>query len=102
MPLFITEYRSLARDTGHNFIAAGMEPSVAEQTMTVSGTSAPSAAFNEQTSFVMVHAQEAVCLKWGTGTPVAVTTAQRMAAGETRYVGVPAGKGFKVAAILGV
>jgi hypothetical protein len=101
MPLFITEYRDLARDTGSNFIAAGMEPSVAEQSLTLSGTSAPSAAFNEQTSFVMIHAQEACCLRWGTA-PVALVSVQRMAAGETRFVGVPAGKGFKVAAILGV
>lgn len=102
MPLFLTEYRDIGRDTGSNFIAAGMEPSVAEQTITASGTSGTSAAFNAQTSFVMVHAQEAVCLKWGTGTPVAVTTAQRMAAGETRFYGVPAGRSFKVAVILGV
>jgi type IV pilus biogenesis protein CpaD/CtpE len=101
MPLFITEYRDLARDTGHNHIAAGMEPAIAEQTITVSASSTQSAAFNAQTSFVMVHAQEATCLKWGTN-PTAVTSAQRMAAGETRYVGVPPGKSFKVAAIAGV
>jgi len=101
MPLFLTEYANLARDIGSNFIAAGMEPAVAEQTMTLSGTSSQSAAFNAQTAFVMVHAQEAACLKWGTN-PTAVTTAQRIAAGETRFVGVPAGKSFKVAGILGV
>jgi len=101
MPLFLTEYRDSARDTGSNFIAAGMEPAVAEQQIVASGTSAQSALFNNQTSFVMVHAQEAVCLKWGAN-PVAVTTAQRMAAGETRYVGIPAGRGFRVAVIAGV
>jgi hypothetical protein len=78
-----------------------MEPSVTEQTMTLSASSGQSAAFNAQTSFVMVHAQEAACLKWGTN-PTAVTTNQRMAAGETRFYGVPPGKSFKVAGILGV
>jgi len=101
MPLFLTEYRDMARDTGSNPVAAAMEPSIADTSFTVSGSSTQSAVFNAQTSFVMVHAQEAVCLAWGTN-PTALTTKQRMAAGETRYVGVPAGKNFRVAAILGV
>ena len=98
MPLFITEYRDLAKDTGSNFIAAGIEPALADTSFTVPGQSA---VFNEQTSFVMIHAQEATCLAWGTA-PTATTAKQRMAAGETRYVGVPQGKGFRVAAVLGV
>lgn len=97
MALFLTEYRDLARDTGSNFIAAGMEPSVVEQAITLPGTSA---VFNAQTSFVMVHAQEAACLAWGVN-PTATTIKQRIGAGETRYVGVPAGQGFKVAAVAG-
>jgi hypothetical protein len=101
MPLFLTEYRDLARDIGSNFIAAGMEPSVNEQAMTLTSSTAQSAVFNAQTAFVMVHAQEAACLAWGTS-PTATTSKQRLAAGETRYVGIPAGRGFRVAAILGV
>ena len=99
MPLFLTEYSSLARDTYSEYIAAGMEPSIAEQAITASGSTTQSAAFNAQTSFVMVHAQEAVCLAWGTN-PTATTIKQRMGAGETRFVGVPPGKSFKVAVIL--
>jgi len=101
MALFITEYSNLARDTGSNFIAAGMEPSVAEQALTLSGTSQQSAIFSPQTSFVMLHAQEAACLAWGTN-PAANTLKQRIAAGETRFVGVPGGQGFRLAACLGV
>ena len=101
MPLFLTEYRDSAKDTGSNFIAAGMEPSVAEQALTLTSSSQQAAVLNSQTSFVMVHAQEAACLAWGTN-PTAVTTKQRMAAGETRYYGVPVNKSFKLAAILGV
>jgi hypothetical protein len=97
MALFLTEYSNLSRDLGSNFIAAGMEPSIAEQALTLPATSA---AFNAQTAFVMVHAQEAACLAWGTA-PSATTSKQRIAAGETRFVGVPAGKGFKVAAVAG-
>ena len=101
MPLFLTEYAHMARDLNHRDIAAGAEPSIADTSMTVSGSSTQSAVFNNQTSFIMVHAQEAVCLQWGTN-PTAVTTKQRMAAGETRYVGIPPGKSYRVAAILGV
>jgi len=101
MPLFLTEYRDSAKDTGSNFIAAGMEPSVAEQALTLTSSTQQTAVFNAQTSFVMVHAQEAACLAWGTN-PSAVTTKQRMAAGETRYYGIPVNKSFKLAAILGV
>jgi hypothetical protein len=101
MPLFLTEYVNSAKDTGSNFIAAGMEPSVNELALTLTSSSQQATVFNAQTSFVMVHAQEAACLAWGTN-PTAVTTKQRMAAGETRYYGIPQGRGFRVAAILGV
>jgi len=97
MALFITEYSRLASDSGSNSIAAPMEPSVAEQAVTVPGTSA---IFNAQTAFVMIHAQEAACLAWGTS-PTATTAKQRIAAGETRFVGIPQGAGFRVAAVLG-
>jgi hypothetical protein len=98
VPLYLTEYRDLARDTNNRDIAVAMEPSVAEQALTVSGSSSQSAAFNAQTSYVMVHAQEAACLAWGTN-PTATTSKQRIGANETRFVGVPMGKSFKVAAI---
>ena len=100
MALFLTEYTSAARDTYSYAIAAGMEPSIAEQALTVSGSTTQSAAFNAMTSFVMVHAQEATCLAWGTN-PTATTAKQRIGAGETRFYGIPPGKSFKVACILG-
>jgi hypothetical protein len=100
MALFLTEYSRISSDLGSNGIAAAQEPAVAEQTITVTAGSQQSEPFNAQTAFVMVHAQEAACLKWGTN-PTAVTTAQRIAAGETRFVGVPAGAGFRVAVIAG-
>lgn len=101
MALFLTEYRDTAHDTGSNSIPACLEPSIAEQAMTLTSSSQQSTAFNAQTSIVMVHAQEAACLQWGTN-PTATTAKQRMAAGETRFYGVPTGRAFKVAGILGV
>jgi hypothetical protein len=97
MALFLTEYASLASDTFSTGIAAPLEPSIAEQAITLPGTSA---AFNSRTAFVMVHAQEACCLAWGTA-PTATTSKQRIGAGETRFVGVPAGAGYKVAVVAG-
>lgn len=102
MPLFITEYADQARDRGGNFIAAGMEPCITDQAgITISATSAQSAVFNEKTAFVMIHAQEATCVKFGTN-PTAVNTAHRIAAGETRYYGIPPNKSFRVAGVAGV
>lgn len=101
MPLFITEYASVATDRYSVGIAAGAEPAITDTSFTVSGTSTQSAVFNEKTAFVMVHAQEATCLQWGTN-PTAVTNKQRMAAGETRYYGIPPNKSYRLAAILGV
>lgn len=98
MPVYITEYAALARDRFNFHIAAGKEPAIAEQVRTVSGASAQSAAFNEQTAFVMVHTSEAAHLAFGTN-PTATTNAHRLGAGETRFYGVY--PGHKLAAIAG-
>lgn len=98
MPVYITEYRALARDGFEFHVAAGAEPNLAEQAITVSGTSAQSSAFNGSTAFVMVHTSEVVCLKFGVN-PTAVTTAHRLGSGETRFYGVVPGQ--KLAAIVG-
>lgn len=98
MPLYITEYAFLARDGANYHIAAGREPAIAEQTVSVSGTSAQSSAFNAQTRFVMIHASESLHLLFGDN-PTAVVTKHKMASGETRFYGV--NPGDKVAAIAG-
>jgi hypothetical protein len=101
MPLFITEYAALARDGFDAQIMAGAEPAVSASSVTPGVATAQTSALNAQTAFVMLHAQEAVCVSFGTS-PTAVVTQQRMAAGETRFYGVPKGKSFKIAHILGV
>jgi len=101
MPLFITEYAAAAVDRFNYSIASGKEPAIADYSITSTSSSQQSPFFSEQTAFVMLHAQEATCIAWGKN-PTAVTTKQRMAAGETRYVGVPAAQGFRLACILGV
>jgi len=98
--IYITEYAEIARDRLDFMIAAGKEPAVAEQVVANPAASVQSSAFNEVTAFIMVHAQAAAHIKIGTN-PTAAVTAHRMGAGETRFYGVPAGKGYKLAAING-
>ena len=98
MALFINEYASIGSDRFSYGVAAPAEPAVAAHSMAVTGASTASNVFHETTGFVMIHAQEATCLAFGTA-PVAVTTAGRIGAGETRFYSVPAGKNFRVAGI---
>jgi hypothetical protein len=87
--IFITEYERLARSGDGPLVMAGQEPNVAEQTVAVGGASEQSAAFNDRTTFVMIHTDTACCLKFG-DSPTAIITAHRLAAGETRFYGVSA------------
>ena len=77
-------------------VPAPMTPPVAEQHIAIGAGSLPSAAFNADTAFVMVNCDATCSLAWGAA-PVAVATAQRMAANETRFYGVVPGQ--KVAVI---
>lgn len=99
--LYVSEYVYLAQaapgPSGYP-LAAPAEPSVAEQNVPIGGSSTQSAAFNAQTTFVMINCDEACSVAFGTN-PTAATTAKRLAANETRFFGVPAGKSYKVAVI---
>lgn len=96
--IFITEYERLARSGDGPLVMAGQEPAVANQTVAVGGASAQSAAFNDRTTFVMIHTDTACHILFGVD-PTAVVTAHRMGAGETRFYGVSAKQ--KVAVIAG-
>lgn len=89
MPLYITEYERLARSGDGPLVAAGQEPAVTEQKITIGGTTAQSAVFNDRTTFVMVHSDETCHLAFGQN-PTAAATAHRFGAGETRFYGVSA------------
>jgi hypothetical protein len=90
-------------------LPAEFEPPVAEQTIAITGTSAPSQTFNAATNFVRLHTDVVCCIAFGTA-PVAQDTAstehgsnavgtQRMAAGQTMYKNVKPGSGLQVAVI---
>lgn len=95
--LYITEF-------SHNAVQLGgqvgflEQPPLAEQNVAIGVGSVQSAALNASTNYVELHTDAICSIKIGTN-PTAVATAARMAAGETRRYGVPAGTSFKVAVI---
>ena len=78
-------------------VAAPLTPPVAEQDVSIGSTSAASSAFNALTTFIMVNTDENCCLAFGTA-PVAVITAHRMGANETRFYAVKPGEQIAVIA----
>lgn len=66
-------------------------PPTASQKITITGTSAQSAAFNAATTIIRVHADAACSVQIGGTNPTATTTSARFAAGQTEYFLVVAG-----------
>jgi hypothetical protein len=101
--LYITEFSSstmagLTNTSTPSYpIPAPMTPPVAEQHVAIGAMSAPSAAFNAATNFVMIETDAICSLAFG-ASPVAVTTAHRMAANEVRFYGVVPGQAVAVIA----
>ena len=77
---------------------AGAEPGIADQTITTSGTSAQSAAFNTNTRVVCIStpAAQAVCALFGAN-PTALVTSLRLPSNSMVFFGVKPGE--KVALI---
>lgn len=90
MPLDITEYQNLARDDLNVVIAAGKEPASVVQQVAISGVSTQSNPFASTTRFIRLHTDVACRVAFGTN-PAAAGTSQRMAAGQTEFVGVTPG-----------
>jgi hypothetical protein len=101
--LYITEFSSLSVDSFRNQVVAPSVPPVTEQSISITGSSSMSNTFNNATRFIMVNCDSACSLGFaGDGDePVAVTTAHRLAANETRFYGV-LGRGASLAVIANV
>ena len=101
--LYITEYAALQSTSyvgGSSFTAqTPKEPAVATQIVAISGSSTQSSPFNPLTRFVRLHPDNICSYAFGPN-PTAVTTANRMIAGQTEYFGV--NNGDSVAVILNV
>ena len=88
--LYIAEYEQIVDTTVGKAIAPQCPPH-AEQKLTISGVSAPSAALHARTKFVRLHS-DAVCSVAFSNDPAATPTASaanaRLAANQTEYFGV--------------
>lgn len=89
--LYVSEYEHISLVSGGG-VMVPQEPSVAEQRIAITGTSAASSAFNTRTKFVRVHTDAVCSVKFASsGTPEAVATEKRLASGQTEFFGVAAG-----------
>lgn len=88
--LYIAEFTESAfgQISGHAPVAA--LPAVAEQTVAISGTSAQSSAFGNQTEIIRVHTDTTCSILIGTN-PTATAAKLRMVADQTEYFAVQPG-----------
>lgn len=88
--LYVTEYpgiETLLNGTAQVVVG----PPIAEQVVTISGTSTQTAAFSAVTRIVRLQPDSICSLKVGGTNPVATTSSQRHVAGSTEYIGVTPG-----------
>lgn len=99
--LYIKEYTHIARDINGSVIQAGLEDGTGtNQTVTTSGTTAQSAAFQTDTTLIRVVSTGIEHLEFGTNpTAVVATSAVKIEADTPEFFGVVGGQ--KLAAING-
>ena len=95
--LSVREYEHISA-VSRGIVPVGEEPAITQQVITISGSSAQSAAFDVRTRFVRVHTDVACCLAFGTN-PTATQGSCEMAANQTEYFGVVNATNVKVAVI---
>lgn len=105
--LYITEYASIGyAQVGGAIAQVPQEPPLAQQVVSVTSTSAQSAAFNAQTTLVRLHIDGVAPIGFLFGTnPTAQLESgsppsARLAGNQTEYHAVPKGQSYMVAAIL--
>jgi len=96
--LYITEFAMEAKDGADAVVPCMMLPPIAQQTRTVSGTSAQSSALNAQTVVVRLSTDTACFIETGSSNPTATTSSMPLFAGQSEYFGVPLNCGWKIAA----
>lgn len=96
--LYISEFAGKGKDANGIPMDVPELPALARQTVAISGTSAQSATFHKDTTFVRVHTDIVCSILAGTN-PTATATDARMAAGQTEYFGVQKNSGVKIAVI---
>lgn len=88
--LYLSEYANFATDENGHPIAAGREPALATQVVTVSGASAASAALNAKTKCVCLHC-DGIFSYTVAAAPVATLDHKRVAANVDIFIGIDQG-----------
>lgn len=96
--LYVREYIRQGRDTNGQFISAGEEPALADQTVAIGAGSLTTNALNAKTAFVRVHTDAICSIAFGVA-PTATATSARLAANTTEYFAVVPGSAEKIAVI---
>lgn len=96
--LYISEFALAGHDANGKVAQVAHQPAVADQRISISGTSAQSAALNSSTALVRVQADVACAITFGTD-PTATSSSTPLAADAAEYFTVPIGGSLKIAAI---
>lgn len=96
--LYITEFAGIQSDPFAASMNCAATPSLADQTVTFSGTSVQSATLNAATRVIRV-VSDATCFKKIGTNPTATQTTVRLVADSAEYFSVPPNSGFKVAVV---
>lgn len=96
--VYLTEYATILVGSQGSQVQVALEPPLADQTITSSGTAAASAAVNVTTRIVRVHTDAIICVTSGTA-PTATAGMRRMPADSTEYFAVPLGRSWKFSVI---
>lgn len=96
--LYITEFAMMGKDGANDVLPCAQQLPIAEQTRSLSGTSAQSSALNAQTRYVRLATDTTCFVLFGTD-PTATTGKMPLFAGQCEYFGVPGGITLKIAAI---
>jgi hypothetical protein len=95
--LYITELQRLGDDDRSVAQIADLASVVTQQAITISASSAQSAAFNALTRYIRVHTDTTCWLSTATANPTATTSMIKLPADGTEYFGVS--PSLKIAAI---
>jgi len=101
MPLFVTQFSSVGKDAfGSDKIV--YSPPNANEEVSVGASSTQSSAFDKETSFISVYADQAVHIDIGpnpTANNLAGSETMRLALSERLDFAVPQGRDWKIAVI---
>lgn len=97
--LYVTQFTKLFKDANGNVIQAGFDNGATiSEVVPFTGTSAQSAAFADDTTFIMVSTDATGFVEFGANPTAVATTSARLIADTPIFYGVEAGQ--KIAAIV--